>query len=133
MYLKERIQLEKALRIHMSQTLSEHIRADERKHGELTTAMQNIGKHIRKWALLGGIMGGILGHAIHALEGCNPALPGRPTALDLASYQNQQTNCVIDYNTKNDICGWRAASKNEWCAHFPKETNCPWNKDGGTE
>lgn len=114
-----------------SHKLDEHIASDEKTHSELKTQLKELFKVIRKWALVGGVMGGILGHAIHALEGCNAAIPGRPTALDLATYQNDQVACVTTYVSKADIDSCRAANRSEWCGRFPGEVNCA--KDGGRE
>jgi hypothetical protein len=114
-----------------SHKLDEHIASDEKTHAELKGKFEVLFKVIRKWALVGGIMGGILGHAIHALEGC-AAMP-LPSPAAVTAYQNEQVECVAQNNTRNDIDACRAASRNHWCSMYPSSANCPWNRDGGNE
>lgn len=111
--------------------LDDHIEDDRKTHGELRKTLDTMQNIIRRWALVGGLMGGILGHAIHALEGCSASLPGRPTQQDLATYQAEQTACVLDYSTRETIDVCRAKFRADWCARFPSEVNCP--KDAGAE
>lgn len=111
--------------------LDEHVEDDKKTHAELRKTLEGMQHIIRKWALVGGLMGGILGHAIHALEGCQASLPGRPTQADLAVYSQEQTACVLDYTTRETIDQCRAKFRADFCARFPSEVNC--QKDAGAE
>lgn len=111
--------------------LQEHVASDEKTHKELREKFDMLFKVIRKWALVGGILGGILGHAVHALEGCASGLP-QPVAADLSAYQDEQIQCVVMYDTRETIDLCRAKSRAKWCVKYPTSPNCPWN-DGGRE
>ena len=110
--------------------LDDHVASDEKVHGEFRAKFAELFKVIRKWALVGGILGGILGHAVHALEGCAATVP---QAAELSRYQDEQVECVVMMGTREEIDACRDASRAKWCAKYPQSANCARGKDGGRD
>lgn len=116
----------------VSERLAAHEASDKVMFETTHAKLDEIGKHVKRYGLIGGFVAGAIAGGIHfleALSGCGATLP-KPTVYD-AVFASDQANCFVLFDTTKDITSCLEYRAGVYCAKFPLSAVCA--RDAGHE